>query len=226
MRTAALCSLLAATSAQAQVFDLVLPARFALQPAAPSAEGELLVETNAVRAEHGVRRADLDGSFQPARVLEPGRHYLVRDAQGGLHRLYVSSRPGDVSRVELARLGSARAVRPAAELAGRFSNRAVRIDGLEAAAVFGALELLSDGRYRLGSITGRWSWQQGRLALHGALAHWGEGAVSADGAVVTFAFRRARWRYALTFDRSGPLPGAQPAPASEASGTAALRAAR
>lgn len=199
--TLALATALAAAAAHAQVFDLALPARFALGPSAPAVDGELLVEPYAVSAAHGIRPADVEGPFAPARVLEPGRQYLVRDAKGSLHRLYVSSRPGSLSRVELAELGSAEAVRPAAELAGRFSNREVRVDGLEARAVFGDLQLLEDGRYRLGSTTGRWTWEQGRLALRGALAHWGEGSVSADATSVTFVFQRARWRFAVVFRR-------------------------
>ena len=196
MRSLLLTMMTVSSVGSAQVFRTVEPLGLDLlqQRETALARADVVVGLKTIAAPHGVRCGQ--GSFEPRVVTMLERECEVRLGEGQRRSIWVTFE-GDCLVITL---------RPPADgaprLVGVFTQRWVKVDGVESRANFGALRLLEDGRYSIGSARGRW-WKKGpTLEFDGPIAHW-QATVLVDGDL-TFTFLRGPLEFTIAYARVAP----------------------
>lgn len=164
------------------------------------ANADLRVSERMVVAVHGIRLERTSQAFFGSAPLALDEPYLVRDATGAEHRMWVRTVANRLIVVEVQPRQLAESKDP---LVGRYRVTAVTIGGSEARPTFGDLRLMPDGTYFLGGAKGHWQWVDGQLMLDGPVSYWGTGTVSADVRTITFSFTRGPVLWKVSYERSG-----------------------
>lgn len=206
MRLLTACfALLAASTSQAESFSLVVPSGVDLttQQTTSSADAELVVSDRVLVAKHGIALGARPETFHPLAPLALDARYLVRDGDGRVHPVVVHAVRGNTV---LLSTGPAVGQAPADEslLIGIYETDQVRFDGKMSEAKFPELELRADGTYRLGGVSGRWTYAAGALSLDGYYAAWGSATVSNRADEVSFRFLRGPVAFDVKLRRSAP----------------------
>lgn len=180
--------------APAQVFRTVEPLGLDLlqQREVSLAQADVVVGLKTIAAPGGVRCGA--GTFEPRVVTTLERECEVRVGTGQRRSIWVTFE-ADCLVITL---------RPPADgaprLLGEFTQRSVKINGLESRADFGTLRLLEDGHYSIGMARGRW-WKKGpSLEFDGPIAHW-QATVLVNGDLV-FTFLRGPLEFSILYGRT------------------------
>lgn len=177
----------------AQMFRTVEPIGLDLlrQREVALAQADVVVGLKTIAAPGGVRCGA--GSFQPKVVTTLDRECQVRTGAGQTRSFWVSFEATGLV-ITLQSSGDW-----APRLVGEFTQRSVKINGVESRANFGTLRLLEEGRYSINMAQGRWSKQGPTIEFDGPIAHW-QVAVQADGELL-FTFLRGPLEFAILYAR-------------------------
>jgi hypothetical protein len=208
MRSLLLFASLLAVSASAQVFQARGTLALSLDRRAltASAGADVIVTDRVVQAAHGIRLEAGQQAFRRSAAVSLDAPYLVRDARGEPVRMWVRTIAGDQVVVEVQRLRPGAGLSPGAPR-GRYRAASVTVNGAPAQPTFGDLMLEADGRYRQGSASGRWAFDNGQLRFEGAIVHWGVAVPAPEGDGVVFEFDRGAFHWVVRFEK---VPEAAP----------------
>lgn len=190
--------LLLASPAAAEIFTGQDGLHFSLARASLSSpeDADLQVTSRGVFAPHGVKRTSRGGGFEPVEVAVLGEPYDLKDAAGGKWRMWIRTAVGKVVEIELLRV-----VKPAPRMERTFRAVAVTIDGMQADPTFAALTLFTDGSYRMGTVRGRFTVDEGGVTLDGVPSQWGRAAYTVNGDGLIFRFVRGRAVYVVKYEQ-------------------------
>lgn len=178
----------------AQVFRTVTPLGLDLlqQKEVPLGQADVVVSAKTIEAPSGVRCGK--GPYEPRVVTTLERECEVRLESGAVRSIWVTFE-ADCLVITL---------RPAdgglPGLAGEFTSRWVKVDGLETRANFGTLRMSEDGHYSLGLAQGRWKKVGPSIEFDGPVAHWQTTLLK--GGDLKFTFLRGPLEYTILYART------------------------
>lgn len=189
--------LLTSSGALAQVFSTVDTVSLDLRGPreVARAQADVVVSLKTIEAPRGIRCGASGFATRVVTTLESDCE--VRTAAGSPRWIRVTLDGGRLS-VHVRAGAASESESEAARLVGEYEQTSVKINGQEAAAQFGVLQLLDDGRYRIGRAEGRWWLRGATLEFDGPIAHWIAGAEPAK-AGLRFSFLRGPLEYEITY---------------------------
>lgn len=200
MRSLVLSLLVVAAPAFADVFEseLLLKLCFAHPNYCPEGQADLLVTDRVMRAPFGIRLEQGKTQTHDSTAVRFDEPFIVTDRRSVEYRVWVRETKNHLVRVEAVPVKAENAV---IGPTGHFMNGTVEIDGQRAGVQLGRLTLSPTGQYALRSGTGHFSVRNQIVGFDGAIEHWGTGALSADGKLLTFTFERGGLHWKINFER-------------------------
>lgn len=192
--------MVAAVPALADVYEseLLLKVCFADPGYCPEGQADLLATDRVLTAPFGIRLERGDEQMHDSTAVRFDDAFLVTDRRGVEYRVWVRQAKNHLVRVEaLPVRAQSRELGPT----GRFVNGSMEIDGQRSPVQLGRLTLHPTGRYALKSGSGNYSARGRVIGFDGAIEHWGAGALSEDGRLLTFTFERGGLRWVIRFER-------------------------